>query len=516
MTHHGIGLARAGDLTLMPYVVKTDLFGLGSERLHIAAELGRLVVPERRDDPDSALIELAFVRLKSTAETPGAPLVFLAGGPGVSGTDGLRWEYLAPWFAALRTVGDVITLDQRGTGLSNPRLDCLERWDLPLDRPGTRDEMVRAGLERSRSAAAFWRERGVDLAGYTTAESADDVDALRQALGAEKINLYGASYGSHLALATIKRHAAHIARAVVALVEGPDHTIKLPSAIQAHLERLHRLVAADLTLNQAIPDFLGLMRHVLDRLDQDPVAVDIEDDETGETVRVVAGGFDLRLVTAQGIGDRGFISALPARYDAMAHGDFTWLAEEVLAMRRGWLGNAMAYLMDCASGVSPERAARVREGVTGTLLGDLIDFPFPDVCAAWGAPDLGPEFRAPVHADVPTLFISGTLDGRTPVSNAEEVRAGFVLSPHLIVEGGTHSTAELATAPGVQDAMIAFLKGQPLPMDRASIPFVFAPLDREGKTLRIKGVHGGRCRHDYVTAPPTAWLSNLIRPGVCC
>ena len=467
--------AAAGDLTLVPYIVKTDLLGPESEHYRIEAELGRLVVPERRDDPYGRLIEVAFIRLKSTATAPGAPLMFLAGGPGVSGTDGLRWEYLFPWFAALRTVGDVIALDQRGTGLSIPRLDCLESWDLPLNRPGTREEMLRVGVERAQSCRAFWQRRGVDLAGYTTAESADDIDDLRQALGMEKVNLYGASYGSHLALAMIKRHTAHINRAIIAMVEGLDHTIKRPRQVQAHLEYLHHLVAADPALSRDVPDLLGLMRRVSDRLDREPVTVEVRDDRTGTSLSVALGSFDLQLITAQGIGSRGFISKLPARYAMMAQGDFSWLAEEVVRQRRSWFGNAMTYIMDCASGISPERAEFVRQEMADALLGDLIDFPFPAICTAWNAPDLGLDFRASLHTDVPALFISGTLDGRTPVSNAEEVRAGFPSSQHLIVEGASHATAEIVTAPGVQEAMVAFLAGRPVTLARTAIPFEFAP-----------------------------------------
>src|SRR5437667_8117517 len=111
--------ADAGKLALFPYILKTDLAGPASERLRIGAEIGRLLVPERRSNPDSRLIELAFVRVKSTAQQPGPPLVYLAGGPGLSGIDDLRSEKLYPWFTALRQVGDVIALDQRGTGLAN-------------------------------------------------------------------------------------------------------------------------------------------------------------------------------------------------------------------------------------------------------------------------------------------------------------------------------------------------------------------------------------------------------------
>jgi pimeloyl-ACP methyl ester carboxylesterase len=129
--------------------------------------------------------------------------------------------------------------------------------------------------------------------------------------------------------------------------------------------------------------------------------------------------------------------------------------------------------MDGASGVSLERYARIQREAPQTLLGDLINFPFPDIAAAWESPDLGPAFRAPFTSEVPALFLSGTLDVRTPISNAEEVRAGFPHSQHIIVEGATHSTPEIVQARGVTAAMLDFLRGQAVTMTQSTIPFSF-------------------------------------------
>jgi pimeloyl-ACP methyl ester carboxylesterase len=468
--------ARAGELTLMPYIVKTDLFGPGTERYRFAAELGRLLVPENRHDPGKALIELAFIRMKSRASRPAPPLVILAGGPGVAGSEWAHFGSFAPWFEELLGISDVILLDQRGTGLSNPRLDCLERWNLPLDQIGDRQSFLRQSSERCLEAATFWRNRGVDLSGYTTLESADDIDALRQALGLDEISLYGASYGSHLALATVRRHGAHIARAIIALVEGPDQTIKLPANTEHHLQSLARLVEADHQLRSAIPDLLALMRTALEQLERQPAEVVVLDRQTGDQVTVVAGRFDLQLITARGLGDVRFLQQLPRRYDAMARGDYSWLAEEVLKSRRSFLGNAMSYCMDSASGASPERMGQVARQAPLTLLEDVMDLPFPYISSVWDMPDLGPEFRSPISTDVPVLFISGSLDGRTPPSNVEELGDGFANSKHIKVLGGTHSSSKLVSVPAIRAAMSAFLLGEVVTDPQVEVPFAFTPL----------------------------------------
>jgi pimeloyl-ACP methyl ester carboxylesterase len=257
------------------------------------------------------------------------------------------------------------------------------------------------------------------------------------------------------------------------MVEGPDHTIKLPANIQRQLHAIDERVQADSALSEHVPDLLALMRSVIDRLAETPVTVEVADAEPQRAASVVVSAFDLKKVTASGLGDLESIRRLPERYLAMSRGDFSWLGRVVLEWRRGWFGNAMAFHMDCASGTSPERLRRIEEEARETLLEDLIDFPLPWIADAWGSPDLGAGFRAPVRSDVPVLFISGTLDGRTPVSNAEEVATGFTNGHHLIVDGMAHGVPD---TPEIMDTMVDFLRGRPPAIERLSVPFAFAPV----------------------------------------
>jgi pimeloyl-ACP methyl ester carboxylesterase len=120
----------------------------------------------------------------------------------------------------------------------------------------------------------------------------------------------------------------------------------------------------------------------------------------------------------------------------------------------------MSYMMDCASGQTAARRERIEREAKDTLLADFSNFPFPDVCEAWKAPDLGDEFRAPLRSDVPVLFISGTLDARTPVSNAEEYRIGLPNSTHIIIQGAVHSDPLFLSSPKIKEGMMQFLRGE--------------------------------------------------------
>jgi pimeloyl-ACP methyl ester carboxylesterase len=276
----------------------------------------------------------------------------------------------------------------------------------------------------------------------------------------------------------IKRHEKSLHRVILAGVEGTDHTLKLPSNIQKHLEDIDRLVKADANLSKDIPSFLGLVKEVLEKLDRTPVTVATTDPNSKQTVNVKLNKFAIQVLTVFSFGNAE--ADLPARYYAMSRGDYSLAAQGWLRFSRpGSVGSAMAYMMDCSSGASSARRQQIRREARTTLLGDIMDFPFPGICDAWGNPDAGPEFRAPAKTSVPTLFISGTFDVRTPPSNAEEVRKGFRNSLHLIIDGAVHSDPLFLSSPKIKDVMLAFMKGQAPPTLGITLePMKFAPVKR--------------------------------------
>ena len=461
---------KAGTLKIKPYAFAN------SKGEKTAAEFGTLLVPEKRGDPQSNLIELAFVRFKSTAAKPGPPIVYLAGGPGGSGI-GAAMGSRFPLFMAFREIADVIAFDQRGTGYAKPNLGCYENLSMPLDVAPTRELALKELRKNSKACIEYWRDvQRVDLNAYNTNESADDLEDLRKALGVPKISLWAISYGTHLAFATMRRHPQSISRAMLAGTEGPDHTYKLPSNIQKHLEDLAAVIKADPQIGKDIPDFLGLMKSVFDHLDAQPETVEITDPRTKQKVRVIVNKFIMQYIVANNIGTT-VTANFPALFYRASKGDFTNPAQVWVNISRQELGSAMSYMMDCASGQTAARREQIAREAKGTLLEDIFNFPFPDICEEWKAPDLSDDFRSPVKSDVPVLFISGTLDARTPISNAEEYRKGFTNSTHMIIEGAVHSDPLFLSSPKIKDGMMEFLRGLPVTDTKISgPPMKFAPL----------------------------------------
>jgi pimeloyl-ACP methyl ester carboxylesterase len=448
-------LNAAAAAKIKPYVFATQ------KGEKIDAERGTFVVPENRANPDSAKIELAFVRFKSTAKNPGNPIVYLAGGPGGSGVGAAMGGRFA-LFTALREVADVIAYDQRGTGMSQRAMTCDAPVLVPLDA-NTREGVLKAYKAKAKGCVEYWRDwQRADLAGYNTNESADDLEELRKALGAKKIDLWAISYGTHLALTAIRRHPSSIAHAVLAGTEGPDHTYKLPSNVDKHLAAIGEFLERDPQWGPLVPDFVALVREVHDKLEKQPAIVEVVDPTTKQPVKVPVNKFTMQAFTAANMGTTT-IAAYPALYYAASKGDYSQIAGFWLRFTRESLGNPMSYAMDCASGATAARLARIAEEAKTSLVSNFADQMHPEICEAWNVPDLGGAFRAPVKSDVPTLFISGTLDGRTPLSNAEEYAAGFSRAHHLILDGAVHSDPLFLSSPKILESMKKLLRDEPLP-----------------------------------------------------
>jgi pimeloyl-ACP methyl ester carboxylesterase len=403
-------------------------------------------VPLRHGGGDGA-ITLAFVRLRAREPVdPGRALVYLAGGPGESGIDDAGWWPVHDLLAARAERVDVIAFDQRGAGASRPSLVVSDRWRLPADRAGDDEQDAASIAATLTEARASQGERGVDLRAYTTEQSADDVAFVAAALGYERIDLIGSSYGSHLGLTVIRRHPRMVQRAVLALVEGPDHTWKLPRAADRLFERL---------AGRGDLDARATLRRVLDRLDPG-VAVD------GPGGRLVLGRRDLQRALAGWLGDTGFLWRLDEHLGALDRGDLGWLVARTREARDHDVGNLMSWAMDAASGASGRRRDQIAADAGDAVLGDALNWPLR-ACPDGFVEDLGPGFRAPVGSDVPVLLISGELDVRTPVDNALEVAATLPAAGRMVLDDAAHLYG-WPGIPAARDAAIRWFDGDdPVP-----------------------------------------------------
>ncbi|MDX1622819.1 MAG: alpha/beta hydrolase [Gemmatimonadota bacterium] len=445
-------LQRAGELEIEAVEVTTR----EGPEITIEAEEGFLWVPEDRDDPDGQLIRLHFYRYPATGPDPGPPIVYLAGGPGGSGTLSSLGDRFG-LFQAMREVGDVIAFDQRGVYGSEPYLLCPEEWSYPLGRPTEHDLLIERASEWAAGCADHWEGEGVDLSAYHTLASVADLEDLREALGAERLVLWGISYGTHLGLAMIRNHPDRIERAILAGVEGPDHTVKLPGNWERAIAALDSMVAADPDARAAFGNFRALIDAVVNRVDP-PVTVGLGD---GRSVKIGRG--DVVAFLLGEMSERDDYAGIPAALHGVLENGLQGAAARAAESRTGRRGLAMSIAVDCASGISESRWERIQREVERSWLGEHALSFVPEICEAFPHTDLGPEFRAPVESDVPVLFISGSIDARTPPSNAEEMLEGFPNGVHLVIEGAGHDDDLLLSSPEIEAAMLGFLRGEAPP-----------------------------------------------------
>lgn len=428
-----------------------------------------VAVPEERagGGAGARTIDLAVVRVRRGPAPSRTAHVVLAGGPGDSGVN-VVLGMARQGGAALADLiaGDYVGIDQRGTGQSTPNLASTVLYDVPLDGPGSPANWLPAMERAAKAVAAELTARGVHLRAYNTRESADDVEAVRRALGYDRITLWGRSYGSHLALATLRRHPAAVERVVLIGPEGLNHTWKLPSQVDAVLQRLEE--------KAGLPNLRTMMRQVIDQLGHAPAVVDTTHPVTRQPVKVTIGAFDLQWITAQALADARAIATLPAAYREMAAGDFRRIAPLVV-LRRARLGveSAMKHMMDLSSGATAERRARIERETRTSLLGNAINFPGMFLSRAWAADDLGDDFRAPVTSSAPVLVLVGDLDPRTPIENGREIVATLPNSRLVVVENAAHQFDVFGSAP-IRTVLGQFLSGAAItatPITLPPVPF---------------------------------------------
>jgi pimeloyl-ACP methyl ester carboxylesterase len=443
----------APQLRLEPYAFRL------ADGTDLAAERGRFTVPEDRRDPRSRRIEIGFVRFRSTSPNPGAPIVYLAGGPGGSGVATARGPR-QPIFLALRAVADVIALDQRGVGLSNHIPPCTARRRLDPAQVLSEATLSAYYAETFRDCVGRWRAAGVAVGGYDTEQSADDLEDLRRGLGVPKLDLWGISYGTHLAFAAMRRHPRSIGRIALASAEGMDQSVKRPDAVEAVFRRIDAAAGSPIS---------ALMRRVFARYDAEPQSFSFTaPDGTRHDFRI--DSFPLRMMAGIVPKNPDGIPQLAGAFAALDAGQTAPIAPMIwdFFYRAPLTMEGMPQLIDVASGTTARRLALVRRQARTALTGMAINFPMPQLVGAVPGLDLGDRFRREVRSRHPVLLLAGDLDVRTPLEEQARATAGMPNLHRVLVRNGGHDLFE--AHPAVPRLLVDFFSGRPVTVRELQLP----------------------------------------------
>ena len=450
------GISNENDIKHEQPITFTAEGGL-SKGQTAAAFAGHFKATENRNSQDSRDIDIHYVRFPSTNQNPGPPIVYLAGGPGGSGIDTAKY-YRFELFMALREVADVIALDQRGTGQSNDLADCQSSQYIPQDYAIDEQQFIALNRQALAECFEFWDKNDVNYAAYNTVESVHDLDSLRTHLGVEKISLWGISYGSHLALAALKINPKMLHKVMIASAEGLDQTIKYPARTDAYFDRLQSAFNGH---SKQTFEIKSMLNRVHQKLHENPVLLQWKNEQQ-QTIKYHLQARDMQQFTAAMISDPSRAKQVLQLYFALEAGinaPVQNIIQKHANPERPISFSPMSTAMDLASGISPQRFAEINKQVKTSVLGGYLNFSFyfTDLALKMNL-DLGESFRSIPISDVPTLLLSGTLDGRTYIESQIEATAGLSQLTTIKVVNAGHNLFK--SSPLVIKNMLLFMQDQ--------------------------------------------------------
>ena len=431
-----LGADSAGTLTLAPC----------EDPALAGGKCGTYTVWEDRAARSGRTIALRLVVLPATEPDLRVPdpLFVLAGGPG-QGAAELAPALAGRWSRVHRR-RDLVFVDQRGTGASNPLrceppvgVDTLA-WLLRSQFDVEMIRQCRPGLERR-----------ADLVHYTTPIAMDDLDEVRGALGYDRINLVGGSYGSRAALVYARQHPARVRTLLLESVASVDMRIPLTFARDAQLAfaGLARDCRADSACAHAYPDPERDLARTLARFDSGPVRVPLASARTGGTVVVPVERGWLAETLRYLLYAPETAALVPKYLRAAAGGDLEPLVAFGLRQRFAlWqqLSLGVMLTVTCAEDIPFISDAEARRWSAGTYLGDTRIAQQRRACAEWPRASLPRGYGRAVRSDAPALLVAGEFDPATSALIAHAVGRHLSRGRVVVVPHGGHSGLGLVNA----------------------------------------------------------------------
>jgi pimeloyl-ACP methyl ester carboxylesterase len=431
------------------------------------ARCGFLVVPENRSRPEGRTIRLAVAIVPAVSPRPAPdPIVHLTGGPG--GVAIAEAQTLVD--AGFNRDRDLILMNQRGTFLSEPALTCevIDRFNrlqvgLPLDARSTRRKHVAA----TRECRAELVARGIDIAAYNTTENAADFADLRRALGYDRWNAFGVSYGTYLAQTIMRDHPEGL-RSVTLDSTVPLSAVDLAdfwAGARDGLQNIFGACRAQARCRRSFPNLERTFTMLVRRLESDPVRTTVADPSTRQPTPVVLDGGAL----ANWLVGMSFFTPsfkdVPSWIAGLAAGDPQSIAASRLAQvtAPGLTGFGLTYGVICREWVpfDSEREVLAQGGdvlprYPRSVLSQPPQFTYMfDDCRVWDVPAAPASVREPAVSDIPTLILSGSFDSVTSLTWAYAAAEMLPNSRIASIPGVGHFVAP--ESPCAQAVIASFL-----------------------------------------------------------
>lgn len=429
---------KLGTLAFTPCTL-APAFGTQS----IEAQCSTLQVPEDHAKPDGRKISLAIAWLPAKGEAEPDPMMMIAGGPGQSALE--TFPSIAPAFAEVNKKRNIVLVDQRGTGGSN-KLSCKNTVG---KNAVMEDEDDIAGATAFAARCVAELSKKADLRFYSTTDAIQDLDDVRRAIGADKLNLMGVSYGTRVAQQYGKKYPAHVRTLTIdgiapnSLVLGAEFARNLEDSLDLQFGRCKKDPACMAKLGDTRVRLDALMK----TLAAAPPTVNYRDAMTGEAKQDVLTPGHLVNLTRMFAYSPQAAGLLPLEINEASQGRY----EPIMALSHliaGTVGEQIMTGMQL-SVICTEDAADMHADPrdADSLLGQDMITVLAAQCGVWPKGVRPDGFRAPLAGNVPVLILSGEFDPVTPPRYGDEVHKSLPNSRHLVVRGQGHNVLPIGCLP---------------------------------------------------------------------
>jgi pimeloyl-ACP methyl ester carboxylesterase len=394
--------------------------------IRLDAQCGKLKVYEDRSTSSGRQIELNIAIIPAVSRSPSPdPLFFLAGGPGEAATQ--SYIAVASAFSSIRAKRDIVLVDQRGTGKSHP-LECRN------------SSQSNAQSDESAFLKDCLSQLNADPRLYTTTIAMQDLDQVRDALGYEKINIYGASYGTRAALVYLRMYPERVRTIILDGAAPPNWTLgpSVAGDAQRAMNLIFNRCKSEPACQNAFPDLSTEFDALLGNLASQSVEVELDDPVSGEPTKVTLDyeSFSSTLHTMSYTPETAALLPL-ALHTAYVRNDFRSITAQTLSASHllySSISFGMRLSVICAEDIPFAETIPTSEG----YMQEFFTKSFTQLCRTWPRGDIPADFKDPVSSDVPVLIISGEADPVTPPSNGDLAAKTLSSSLHLVVPGMGH------------------------------------------------------------------------------
>jgi pimeloyl-ACP methyl ester carboxylesterase len=430
-------------ISLLILLVSTDAYSQNQqftiENCHVdgiraQVKCGKLQVLEDYTNASGNQITINFVVLPAIDNSDNkSPLMFLAGGPGQAAAE--LASGLSNVFYEVRKTRNLILVDQRGTGGSNP-LQCDETAEQNIYALTPEDFTEREVKDCLKSLTG-------DLSQYTSENAIRDFEAVRIALGHKQINIYGGSYGTRAGLIYMRMFPESL-RSIVLDSVGP---IEVPIGLfgQSSARSFHLLLEncqKEISCQQAFPQLEQEFQTLLTRVEKSPAQVNITHPRLGTQTKFVISSAKLLGTIRSQLYSVATRSLVPLVIHQAYLGNYMPLAG-LVAQTEGGQGIYIGLLFNITCNEDYPRISTFdfEQDANNNFGGSDSHASFKMVCPLWPKYRPSNAFYETVTANIPTLILSGELDPVTPPSNGEYSAKSLPNSHHIIVKNAAHTVA---------------------------------------------------------------------------